>query len=143
MLLIGILNYVPGRPNGITWAESSLIIVWNFAFNLSVGPICFIIISKASATRMRSKSIAVATAAQAIVGIVITVGIPYIINPDEANMQGRLGFFFGRLAAICFVWAYCRIPETIGRTFEELDLLFDRKVPARQFKDYQIDLAES
>ncbi|KAL2289202.1 hypothetical protein FJTKL_02230 [Diaporthe vaccinii] len=143
MLLIGILDCVPGRPNVVAWAESSLMIVWNFAFDLSVGPICFIIISEASATRVRSKSIAVATASQAIVGIVMTVGIPYMINPDEANMQGKLGFFFGGLAALCFVWAYLRIPETMGRTFEELDLLFDRKVPARQFKDYEIDLAET
>lgn len=143
MLLIGVLDCVPGRPSGVAWAESSLMIVWNFAFDLSVGPICFIIISEASATRVRSKSIAVATASQAIVGIVMTVGIPYMINPDEANMQGKLGFFFGGLAALCFFWAYFRIPETMGRTFEELDLLFDRRVPAREFKNYQIDLVET
>jgi SP family general alpha glucoside:H+ symporter-like MFS transporter len=27
----------------------------------------------------------------------------------------------------------------MGRTFEELDILFDRKVPARQFKGYVVD----
>ncbi|KAI3391812.1 hypothetical protein diail_6774 [Diaporthe ilicicola] len=143
MLLIGILDCVPGRPSGVAWAESSLLVVWNFAFDISIGPIAFIIVSEASATRVRSKSIAVATASQAIFGIIMTVGIPYMINPDEANMQGKLGFFFGGLAALCFFWAYYRIPETMGRTFEELDLLFDRKVSAREFKNYQIDVVES
>lgn len=141
MLLIGILDCIPSRPQGVEWAESALMIVWNFAYDLSVGPICFIIISEASATRVRSKSIAVATAAQAVVGIVMTVAIPYMINPDEANMQGKLGFFFGGLGALCLVWAWWRMPETRGRTYEELDILFESKVPARQFKGYEFDLA--
>jgi len=139
MFIIGILDCIPGRPSGVTWAESTLMLVWNFAYDLSVGPICFVIISESSATRVRSKSIAVATAAQAILGIAMTVAIPYMINPDQANMQGKLGFFFGGLAALCFAWAYFRVPETMGRTYEELDILFDRKVPARMFGDYVID----
>jgi MFS transporter, SP family, general alpha glucoside:H+ symporter len=56
-------------------------------------------------------------------------------------MQGKLGFFFGGLAALCYVWAYFRVPETQGRTYEELDLLFSKKVPARKFKGYEVDIA--
>jgi len=26
-------------------------------------------------------------------------------------MQGKLGFFFGGLAALCYVWAFFRVPE--------------------------------
>ncbi|KAF3760013.1 putative maltose permease [Cryphonectria parasitica EP155] len=143
MLIIGILDCIPGRPSGVEWAESALMIIWNFAYDLSVGPICFIIISEASATRVRSKSIAVATAAQAVLGIAMTVAIPYMINPDEANMQGKLGFFFGGLGLLCYAWAFFRMPETMGRTYEELDLLFDKRIPARQFKGYVIELDEA
>ncbi|KAF9872166.1 sugar porter family MFS transporter [Colletotrichum karsti] len=138
-LLIGILDCVPGRPSGVTWAESSLMLVWNFAYDLSVGPVCFVLISEASATRVRSKTIALATAAQGVLGIIMTVAIPYMINPDEANMQGKLGFFFGGLAALCFGWAFFRIPETMGRTYEELDILFDKRIPAREFKGYIVE----
>lgn len=142
MLIIGILDCIPGRPAGVAWAESALMILWNLAYDLSVGPICFIIISEASATRVRSKSIAVATAAQAVLGIAMTVAIPYMINPDEADMQGKLGFFFGGLGLLCFGWAYLRMPETRGRTYEELDLLFGNRVPARAFEGYVLDVAE-
>lgn len=34
------------------------------------------------------------------------------------------------------------MPEPRGRTFAELDLLFERGVPARKFKGYQIDVFE-
>ncbi|KAH8164180.1 hypothetical protein CIB48_g4071 [Xylaria polymorpha] len=139
MFVIGILDTIPGRPSGVAWAESSLMLVWNGVYDLSIGPITFVILSECSATRVRSKTIAVATAFQAVLGIVMTVAIPYMINPDEANLQGKLGYYFGGLGALCLVWSYFRVPETKGRTFEELDVLFDRKVPARQFKNYQIE----
>lgn len=142
MIIMGILDCIPNRPASVAWAESAMMIVWNFAFDISIGPICFIVISEVSATRVRSKSIAVATAAQAIVGIVMTVAIPYMINPDQANMQGKLGFFFGGLGFLCLIWAYFRMPETMGRSYAELDLLFDRKVPAREFKKYSLNLEE-
>lgn len=142
-LIIGILDCVPGRPASAIWAESSLMLVWNLVYNLSIGPVCFVLISECSSTRLRSKTIAVATAAQGMLGIVMTVAIPHMINPDKANMQGKLGFFFGGLAGLCFVWAYFRVPETMGRTYGELDLLFSKRVPAREFRGYDINEAVS
>ncbi|KAK3950516.1 general substrate transporter [Pseudoneurospora amorphoporcata] len=138
-IIIGILDCIPGRPASVIWAESSLMLVWNFFYDISIGPVCFVILSEASATRVRSKSIALATAAQGALGCVMTVVIPYMINPDQANMQGKLGFFFGGLAALCLIWSYLRVPETSGRTYEELDILFERKVGARQFEGYVIE----
>ncbi|KAI0395029.1 putative maltose permease [Xylariaceae sp. FL0594] len=139
MFAIGVLDTIPGRPSAVKWAESSLMLVWNGAYDLSVGPVTFVILGECSATRVRSKTIAVATAVQAVVGIVMTVAIPYLINPDEANLQGKLGYFFGGLGGLCLVWSYFRVPETKGRTYEDLDVLFDRRVPARQFKTYRIE----
>lgn len=137
-LVIGVLDCVPGRPSSVTWAQSIIMLIWNFFYNISIGPICFVLLSECSATRVRSKTIATATAAQGILGIIMTVAIPYMINPAKANLQGKLGFFFGGLASLCLLWAYFRVPETKGRTFEELDLLFDWDVPARKFKAYPV-----
>ena len=95
--VIGILDCVPDyekRPN-VIWAQASMMVVWNFAYSLSVGPVCFVILCECSATKVRSKTIALATAVQAMLGIVMTVAIPYMINPDAANWRGKLGFFFG------------------------------------------------
>ena len=117
--IIGFIDIAPNYDNrpGLTWAQSVLMLIWNFIYGSSIGPICFVIICEASATRVRSKTIAIATASQATAGIVMTVAIPYMINPDEANLRGKLGFFFGGLAAISFVWAYFRVPEFKVRVF--------------------------
>ncbi|KAF1989352.1 sugar transporter [Aulographum hederae CBS 113979] len=137
-IIIGILDCIPNyqRHTGVIWAQSSLMIVWNFFYDLSIGPICFVIICECSATKVRAKTIAIATAFQAVLGIAMTVAIPYLINPDQANLRGKLGFFFGGLAALCLIWAYFRVPETRGRTYEELDIMFERGVPTRDFATY-------
>lgn len=141
LLIIGILDCLPGYSThpGIAWAQASLMLVWNFCYDFSVGPVCFVILCECSATRVRAKTIAVATAAQALVAIVMTVAIPYMFNPDEGNVRGKIGFFFGGLSCVSLVWAYFRVPETKGRTYEELDIMFSRGVKTRDFKDYKVE----
>jgi MFS transporter, SP family, general alpha glucoside:H+ symporter len=114
-LLIGILDFAPNRANrpGIIWAQASILIVWNFFYNLTIGPVGFSILCETSAMHLREKTIAFATAVQAAVGIGMTVAVPYMINPDQAALGGKMGFFFGGLAALSCIWAYFRIPETV------------------------------
>jgi len=136
--IIGILDCAPNYTNrpSVIWAQSVLMLIWNFCYDLSIGPVCFVILCEVSATRVRGKTIAIATAVQAMAGIVMTVAIPYMINPDQADMRGKLGFFFGGLALLCLVWAYFRVPELKGRTYEEVDIMFERNVKTRDFKHY-------
>ena len=120
-LLIGILDCVPNYSGSIIWAQASLLLIWNFFYNLTIGPVGFSILCEISATRVRGKTIAFATAVQAFVGIGMTIAVPYMINPDQANLRGKLGFFFGGLAAICCVWAHFRVPETVGFSHKVFD----------------------
>ena len=102
MFIIGILDCAPNYENrpAVIWAQSSIMVIWNGIYDLTIGPVCFSIICEVSATKVRSRTIAVATAVQALFGIVMTVAIPYMINPDQANMRGKLGFFFGNYLPI-------------------------------------------
>ena len=69
----------------------------------TIGPVCFVILCECSATRVRGKTTAFATAVQALIGIMMNVAIPYMINPDQANLRSKLGIFFCKFAALCFV----------------------------------------
>ena len=50
-------------------------------------------------------------------------------------------------AAICFfciIYTYFRVPEPAGRTFAEMDLLFEQGVSARKFAQTEVNVfAES
>lgn len=50
------------------------------------------------------------------------------------------GFFWAGTCFLCVVWIYFRLPEPKGRTYGELDILFEHKVSARKFKGTNVDI---
>ncbi|CAK7227066.1 hypothetical protein SCUCBS95973_006414 [Sporothrix curviconia] len=123
------------------YAESAMYLLWYCVYELTIGPIAYIVVGEISATRLRSQTVGLARNAYNLVTIINTVVGPYILNPTEGNWKGKVGFLTGGLILICMVWSFFRLPETRGRTYEEIDLLFAEKVPARQFKDHEVDVA--
>jgi SP family general alpha glucoside:H+ symporter-like MFS transporter len=87
---------------------------------------------------LRQKTIAIARASYYIVGIANTVSTPYILNAAEANLRGKAAFIPAGFIVLLAVWSYFRLPETKGRSFEDLDIMFAEKIPARKFKNHVI-----
>lgn len=65
--------------------------------------------------------------------------LPYLFNPDQANLGAKTAFIFGGFSIFCCVYLYFYHPETKGRSYQELDELFAKGVPARQFASYVTD----
>ncbi len=137
LFAIGCLDFGRTR-SAVVWLQATLMDVWTLIYQMSVGPICFVIISEISATRLRARTIAIATAIQALFAIIFTFAMPYMLNSDEADLRGKTGFLFGVIGLFCYVWCWFRLPESRGRTFAELDMLFERAVPPRQFATYDL-----
>ncbi|KAF5016118.1 hypothetical protein F66182_12305, partial [Fusarium sp. NRRL 66182] len=84
-------------------------------------------------------AVSLARVSYQIINIVSQVLEPYFMNPTAWNASGKTGFFWGGTALIIFVWSYFRLPEAKGRTYEELDIIFARKVSARKFASQEVD----
>jgi len=67
---------------------------------------------------------------------------PYMLNPGAWNWSNFAGFFWGGICFLCIIYTYFRVPEPSGRSFAELDLLFERGVSARKFASTNIDVFE-
>ncbi len=50
------------------------------------------------------------------------------------NWGAKAALFYAGTNLLCNIWCWFRLPETKGRTFGEIDLLFEHGVPARKFK---------
>lgn len=99
-------------------------------FAMSWGPVTWVLLSEIFPNRIRSKVMAIAVAAQWISNWLVSVTFPMM--DDSSFLVGLFnhGFtywvygFMGVLAAI-FVWKF--VPETKGKTLEQMDILFDKK----------------
>lgn len=137
LLLIGFLGIAPDHPS-IVNAEAGLLIVWFFIYFLTVGPLAYVIFSETSSTRLRGPTTALALISYSLLGIIYNVASPYLIDTTEANLGAKTGLVYGSISLLSCIWCYFRLPECQGRTFAELDIMFERKVPLRKFKTYVI-----
>jgi SP family general alpha glucoside:H+ symporter-like MFS transporter len=138
LFIVGICS-VASTSTGASWAQVSFILVWKLLYSLTVGPICYAIISETSAIRLRPQTVVIARNTYAMTQIVAGVLNPYMINPIQWNWKGKAAFFWAGTTLCTTVWAYFRLPETRDRTYEELDLLFAKKISARKFRETHVD----
>lgn len=102
---------------------------------LTTGP-AMAIAGEVSQSRLRAESQSIGFAFNYFYSCVWNVVVPYMFNTDEGNLGGKMGWIFLATSAISFAIVYFCFPETKDRTYEEIDELFERKIPARHFADY-------
>lgn len=59
-----------------------------------------------------------------------------MFNPNAGNLQGKVAFIFGGTCVLACIYTYIYHPETKGRSFEEIDEMFFKRIPARKFASY-------
>ena len=69
-----------------------------------------------------------------------TLVAQYMLNPQGVNLRGKCGYVWGGTAFLCLVIAWWGLPEMKGRSYREIDIMFKRRIPARQWKKTEIDV---
>jgi hypothetical protein len=140
MFLIGIIDFAPHSTPTPTWTQSSLMLLANLLYDTTIGPLCYVLLTEVPSTRLRGLTIALSTVSVQVISIIFAVAIPYAMNTDEGDWRGKVGFVFAGLGGLCTVWCFFCLPETRGRTFGELDVLFEGGVGSRGFGAHRFDV---
>ncbi|KAI0123713.1 maltose permease [Xylariales sp. AK1849] len=114
----------------------ALIMFYNFVFNLVIGSVAYTLVAEIPTTKLRGKTIGISLTVQQVLYTIQLFVLPYIFNPDKANLGAKTSFIFAGLAVICCVYLFFCYPETAHRSFQEIDEMFFKEIPARQFKSY-------
>lgn len=138
MFIIGCIAIRPNVP-GAGFGSAAVYYVWYATYELTLGPIAYVIVGEVSSTRLRSKSISYARNAYNVINIAATCTVPYVLNPTAGNWKGKSGFLAAGFGALVVLWGYFRLPELKDRTYEELDILFSKKLKAKEFSKYRFD----
>lgn len=101
----------------IGMATLVFIIIYTASFMMSWGPICWVLISEIYPNKIRSQAIAIAVAAQWAANFFISSTYP----PMMELSSGGTYLFYGIMSIISAIFVWKMVPETKGKTLEEME----------------------
>ncbi|OCT46105.1 putative sugar transporter [Cladophialophora carrionii] len=136
MLVIGLLS-LAGHSHRAGQALVAFALLFNFFYNGFTGTITWPIAGELVSSRLRVFSVGLGTGINYFFNWLISYCTPYFLNANNLNWGAKYGYIWAGSNAIAFLFFFLLIPETKGRSLEEIDEMFVNKVPRRQFKTYQ------
>ncbi len=137
-----IIGCIPGVIGAQQWAIGSMLLLFTFIYDVTVGPVCYSLVAELPSTRLRTKTVVLARTTFHVTGLVVAVLIPRQLNTSAWGWGPRAALFWAGSCFLCIVWTFARLPEPKGRTYGELDVLFARKTPARRFASATLSVEE-
>lgn len=111
--------------------------VFGFAFSIGWGPLCYVISSEVLTLRLRDKTYRIGISFNILFAFLVAFTLPYLLNADYANLQSKAGFFYGSFSVLALIFTYLFIPEYRGKSLEEIDYCFYKRIPLTKFGSYR------
>lgn len=119
MFAISVLSF----NNIIGVSTLVFIIVYTASFMMSWGPICWVLISEIFPNKIRGQAVAIAVAAQWAANYLISSTYPAMMEFSGGMTYG----FYGLMAVLSAIFVWKMIPETKGKSLEEMEGLWKKK----------------
>jgi hypothetical protein len=87
---------------------------------------------------LRAKTNALGVSLNGLLSVVYNTLITYMLNGDIFGIKGS-GYWFGGWAVLSFILTYLFIPDITGRSYSNIDELFEKNVPTRKWPEFVCD----
>jgi SP family general alpha glucoside:H+ symporter-like MFS transporter len=134
LIITGIISVLPLEQRLAGFTVGSLLLIFTLAYNCTVGPITYSLVSELPSTRLKSKTINLARACYLVVGLINGIITPFMLNPLSANWGAKTAWFWAGSAAGCVTYTYFCVPEPKDLTYGQIDELYSENISARNFK---------
>ncbi|KFZ20703.1 hypothetical protein V502_03052 [Pseudogymnoascus sp. VKM F-4520 (FW-2644)] len=135
-IVMGGMGLIAEKNESENGAIAAMVFLFLVFFNMGWGPLVWVVCSEISVGRNRGKLMSFSTGSNWFFNWVVSFSFPYLYGADQANLGPKIGFIYGALMILSCFWVYYILPETAGRTLEEIDEMFEAHVPARKFSSY-------
>lgn len=132
VFIVGAMGQI-GIAKGTGTVMIVMMALWVFAYALSCGPIGWMALVENSTPVLRTQTAGIAAIIQSCNGVLFNYTVPLMLSPQYAGWGAKIGFFFGPLAFFFTILVWFTVPETKGRNYQELDELYERRLPAWRF----------
>ncbi|CEL11803.1 hypothetical protein ASPCAL14899 [Aspergillus calidoustus] len=118
--LVGIYSddWPAHRPQG--WTSVAFLFLYMLAFGGTWGSVGWALPSEVFSSFLRAKGVALATCGNWFFNFIIGLITPPLIQDTGYGAY----VFFAVFCILAFIWAYFFVPETSGRTLEQMDAVF-------------------
>jgi len=130
--LVGCLSFVQMNAASGS-ALVALCCLWAFVYANSMAPIGWLSLVEISSPSIRAKTTSIAVTIQYLTGILFNYTVPLMLSNQYAGWGTKIGFFFAGTTALMLIPVIFFYPETKGRTYAEIDELYERGIPAWRF----------
>ncbi|KAB8076582.1 general substrate transporter [Aspergillus leporis] len=109
-----------------------MLMLWFFCFQTTWGPLVWVITSELPPTQVREKMVTLSGFSAYATGLGIVLVNPYV----QSAISGSVAFIYAGLSLTATLFVFFLVPELRGRSLEQIDEMFDAKLPTRAFADY-------
>lgn len=120
----------------------ALSITFTWVYGVAQGPVLWSIEAEVPSQKLRAQTVGLAQGVNFVFAWLLTYCTPYFINPEALNWGPKYCYIWGGSNAILAVFVFFCMPETKGRSLEQLDELFEKRVATRKFAGYVTDLQQ-
>jgi sugar porter (SP) family MFS transporter len=115
---------------GIITLVALVVFIASFAFSL--GPVVWTVINEIFPNRVRGRAVAVATA--------VNWGSAWLVSQFFLTLIDSIGnsatfYLFGAFSVIAYIWIWKTVPETKGRSLEQIQQLWNDEDPVQTQRD--------
>jgi len=107
------------------------------AYNGMVATYAWLCGGELPSQRLRSYTFGLAASIGFLGAWLATFTAPYFINPSALNWGPKYGYIWCPSCLLAAAWVWFYLPEVKNRTFEEIDEMFEARLPARKFRGYK------
>ncbi|KAF4443394.1 hypothetical protein F53441_11443 [Fusarium austroafricanum] len=131
----------PGSPTaGKVLVGLSIVFTW--FYGVGQGPVLWALQTEIPSQRLRAQTVGFSQGTSFLVSWLSSYCTPYFINPEALNWGPKYCYIWAGSNFILATFTFFFIPETRGRSLEQLDELFEKRVSAWKFSSYITDLQQ-
>ncbi|KAF2121220.1 monosaccharide transporter-like protein [Lophiotrema nucula] len=136
-LIVAVVYDKHGRSRTTGKVVIALSAMYMFSYNGMIATYAWLAGGEIPTQRLRSHTFGLAAAVGFCGAWLTTFTAPYFINPESLNWGPRYGYIWFPSCVIAAAWVFFFLPEVKNRTLEEIDEMFQARLPARKFKTYK------
>ena len=119
-IIVGVFSHDWASNRAAGWGAVAMAFLFVLVYGVSYSPLGWALPAEVYTNASRSKGVALATATVWLCNFIVGVATPLMLD--------SIGFgtyiFYGSFCYVASIWAYFLVPETKGKSLEEMDHVF-------------------